>query len=76
MTYIKDEFGAKVLPFLKREELLVLTVCFVCFALGIPHITKVQYIRHFSGKHILRMCEELLFCHLSFHHREVSTCFS
>ncbi|XP_003451768.1 sodium- and chloride-dependent GABA transporter ine isoform X1 [Oreochromis niloticus] len=40
VTYIKDEFGAKVLPFLKREELLVLTVCFVCFALGIPHITK------------------------------------
>ncbi|XP_035760935.1 sodium- and chloride-dependent GABA transporter 1 isoform X2 [Neolamprologus brichardi] len=40
VTYIKDEFGVKVLPFLKREELLVLAVCFVCFALGIPHITK------------------------------------
>lgn len=52
MTYIKDEFGVKVLPFLKREELLVLAVCFVCFVLGIPHITKVQYVRLFSGKHI------------------------
>uniref|UniRef100_A0A3P9DFN5 Transporter n=1 Tax=Maylandia zebra TaxID=106582 RepID=A0A3P9DFN5_9CICH len=40
VTYIKDEFGVKVLPFLKREELLVLAVCFVCFVLGIPHITK------------------------------------
>uniref|UniRef100_A0A3Q0SHF2 Transporter n=1 Tax=Amphilophus citrinellus TaxID=61819 RepID=A0A3Q0SHF2_AMPCI len=40
VTFIKDEFGGKVLPLLKREELLALAVCIVCFALGIPHITK------------------------------------
>uniref|UniRef100_A0A3B5A055 Transporter n=1 Tax=Stegastes partitus TaxID=144197 RepID=A0A3B5A055_9TELE len=40
VTFIKDEFGPKLLRFLKREELLVLTVCFLCFVLGIPHICK------------------------------------
>lgn len=42
VAFLKDEFGAKILPFLKREELLTLAVCVFCFALGIPHITKVQ----------------------------------
>ncbi|XP_035494813.1 sodium- and chloride-dependent GABA transporter 1 isoform X2 [Scophthalmus maximus] len=40
VAFLKDEFGAKILPFLKREELLTLAVCVFCFALGIPHITK------------------------------------
>ncbi|KAG7244077.1 hypothetical protein INR49_006239 [Caranx melampygus] len=40
VTFIKDEFGSKVLHFLKREELLALAVCLLCFILGIPHITK------------------------------------
>lgn len=42
MTFIKDEFGPKILRFLKREELLALAVCIICFALGIPHVTKVK----------------------------------
>ncbi|XP_028269350.1 sodium- and chloride-dependent GABA transporter ine isoform X2 [Parambassis ranga] len=41
VTFIKDEFGPKVLSFLKREELIVLAVCVVFFVLGIPHITKL-----------------------------------
>ncbi|KAM4577242.1 sodium- and chloride-dependent GABA transporter ine isoform 1-T1 [Odontesthes bonariensis] len=40
VTFLKDEFGAKVLHFLKREELLALAVCIVCFILGLPHVTK------------------------------------
>ncbi|XP_029366289.1 sodium- and chloride-dependent GABA transporter 1 [Echeneis naucrates] len=40
VTFIKDEFGPKVLHFLRREELLALTVCVTCFVLGFPHITK------------------------------------
>ncbi|XP_041793630.1 sodium- and chloride-dependent GABA transporter 1 isoform X2 [Chelmon rostratus] len=40
ITFIKDEFGPQVLRFIKREELLTLAVCIVCFVLGIPHITK------------------------------------
>ncbi|XP_076587827.1 sodium- and chloride-dependent GABA transporter 1 isoform X1 [Chaetodon auriga] len=40
ITFIKDEFGPQVLRFLKREELLTLLVCMVCFVLGIPHVTK------------------------------------
>uniref|UniRef100_A0A3P8U9M3 Transporter n=1 Tax=Amphiprion percula TaxID=161767 RepID=A0A3P8U9M3_AMPPE len=40
VTFIKDEFGPKILRFLKREELIVLSVCIICFALGIPHVTK------------------------------------
>ncbi|XP_029960070.1 sodium- and chloride-dependent GABA transporter ine [Salarias fasciatus] len=40
VTFVKDEFGAKILRFLKREELLTLVVCTVGFLLGIPHITK------------------------------------
>ncbi|XP_030000025.1 sodium- and chloride-dependent GABA transporter 1 isoform X2 [Sphaeramia orbicularis] len=40
ITFIKDEFGPEILRFLKREELLVLAVCVICFILGIPHITK------------------------------------
>ncbi|XP_040898919.1 sodium- and chloride-dependent GABA transporter 1 isoform X2 [Toxotes jaculatrix] len=40
VTFIKDEFGTKLLRFIKREELLALTVCITCFVLGIPHITK------------------------------------
>ncbi|AWP07098.1 putative sodium- and chloride-dependent GABA transporter ine-like [Scophthalmus maximus] len=42
VAFLKDEFGAKILPFLKREELLTLAVCVFCFALGIPHITKLM----------------------------------
>lgn len=52
ITFIKDEFGPQVLRFIKREELLTLAVCIVCFVLGIPHITKVQHVTtelfHFS----------------------------
>ncbi|XP_051277671.1 sodium- and chloride-dependent GABA transporter ine isoform X1 [Dicentrarchus labrax] len=40
ITFIKDEFGPVVLRFLKREELLTLAVCIVCFILGLPHVTK------------------------------------
>ncbi|XP_023269331.1 sodium- and chloride-dependent GABA transporter 1-like isoform X1 [Seriola lalandi dorsalis] len=40
VTFIKDEFGPKVLHFLKREELLALAVCIIGFVLGIPHVTK------------------------------------
>ncbi|XP_041854310.1 sodium- and chloride-dependent GABA transporter ine [Melanotaenia boesemani] len=40
VTFLKDEFGPKILRFVKREELLVLTVCVVCFVLGLPHVTK------------------------------------
>lgn len=42
ITFIKDEFGPKVLRYLKREELLTLAVCVVCFILGIPHMTRVH----------------------------------
>ena len=42
VTFIKDEFGPKILRFLKREELLTLAVCAICFLLGIPHVTKVR----------------------------------
>lgn len=42
ITFIKDEFGPKVLRYLKREELLTLTVCVVCFILGLPHVTRVR----------------------------------
>ncbi|KAK7934124.1 hypothetical protein WMY93_005020 [Mugilogobius chulae] len=45
ITFLKDEFGTKILQFLKREELLALVVCLLCFLLGLPHITKVGYIR-------------------------------
>ncbi|XP_017269128.2 sodium- and chloride-dependent GABA transporter ine-like [Kryptolebias marmoratus] len=40
ITFLKDEFGPRILQFLKREELLVLIVCIACFLLGIPHVTK------------------------------------
>lgn len=40
ITFLKDEFGTKILKFLKREELLALIVCLLCFLLGLPHITK------------------------------------
>uniref|UniRef100_A0A3Q4BQB1 Transporter n=1 Tax=Mola mola TaxID=94237 RepID=A0A3Q4BQB1_MOLML len=40
VTFIKDEFGSKVVQVLKREELLTLIVCMVGFILGIPHVTK------------------------------------
>uniref|UniRef100_A0AAV2MRS4 Transporter n=1 Tax=Knipowitschia caucasica TaxID=637954 RepID=A0AAV2MRS4_KNICA len=40
ITFLKDEFGTKILPFVKRDELLVLIVCVLCFLLGLPHITK------------------------------------
>ncbi|KAM8865278.1 sodium- and chloride-dependent GABA transporter ine isoform 1-T1 [Synchiropus picturatus] len=40
VTFIKDAFGAKILRFSKREELLALTVCIICFLLGLPHITQ------------------------------------
>ncbi|KAG8012023.1 Sodium-and chloride-dependent GABA transporter 1 [Nibea albiflora] len=40
ITFIKDEFGREVLRFLKREELLTLLVCFLCFILGLPHVTR------------------------------------
>lgn len=56
VTFIKDEFGSEVLHFLKREELVTLAVCVVCFILGIPHVTKVHYVTaklfYFSEKHI------------------------
>lgn len=42
ITFIKDEFGPKVLRYLKREELLTLVVCVICFILGIPHVTRVS----------------------------------
>lgn len=41
ITFIKDEFGHKVLPYLRREELVTLVICAVGFILGIPHVTKV-----------------------------------
>lgn len=40
ITFLKDEFGTKILRYLKREELLALIVCLLCFLLGLPHITK------------------------------------
>lgn len=42
ITFIKDEFGPKVLRYLKREEMLTLAVCVVCFILGLPHVTRVS----------------------------------
>lgn len=42
ITFLKDEFGPKILRVLKREELLILIVCIICFLLGLPHVTKVQ----------------------------------
>lgn len=42
VTFLKDQFGIKVLHYLKREELLVLVVCIVGLVLGIPHVTKVK----------------------------------
>lgn len=41
VTFLKDEFGVKILRVLKREELLALVACVVGFILGIPHVTKV-----------------------------------
>ncbi|XP_033829244.1 sodium- and chloride-dependent GABA transporter ine [Periophthalmus magnuspinnatus] len=40
ITFLKDEFGTKILQFVKREELLALAVCLLCFLMGLPHITK------------------------------------
>ncbi|XP_060928283.1 sodium- and chloride-dependent GABA transporter 1 [Limanda limanda] len=40
VAFVKEQFGPKLLPYLKREELITLAVCFPCFILGIPHITK------------------------------------
>ncbi|XP_038151362.1 sodium- and chloride-dependent GABA transporter ine isoform X1 [Cyprinodon tularosa] len=40
VTFLKDEFGIKILQYLKREELLALVVCITGFVLGIPHVTK------------------------------------
>ncbi|XP_053181799.1 sodium- and chloride-dependent GABA transporter ine isoform X1 [Scomber japonicus] len=40
VTFIKDEFGHKIMGFLKREELLTLAVCIICFLLGLPHVTQ------------------------------------
>nr|XP_046243354.1 sodium- and chloride-dependent GABA transporter ine [Scatophagus argus] len=40
ITFIKDEFGPEIFHFLKRQELLTLIVCLICFILGIPHITQ------------------------------------
>ncbi|XP_027888611.1 sodium- and chloride-dependent GABA transporter ine [Xiphophorus couchianus] len=40
VTFLKDELGVKVLRYLKREELLVLVVCFAGLLLGIPHVTQ------------------------------------
>ncbi|XP_020514533.2 sodium- and chloride-dependent GABA transporter ine isoform X1 [Labrus bergylta] len=40
VTFIKDEFGPRILRFLKREELVTLAVCVLGFILGIPHVTK------------------------------------
>ncbi|XP_068166192.1 sodium- and chloride-dependent GABA transporter ine [Antennarius striatus] len=40
VTFLKDEFGPIILHYLKREELLTLVVCIVCFILGIPHVTQ------------------------------------
>lgn len=48
VTFIKDELGSNIPGFLKREELLGLSVCTAAFILGIPHVTKVQ-----NGKVIL-----------------------
>ena len=42
VAFLKDQFGPKLLPYLKREELIALGVCVACFLLGIPHITKVH----------------------------------
>ena len=42
VTFIKDEFGHKIMGFLKREELLTLAVCIICFLLGLPHVTQVR----------------------------------
>lgn len=44
VTFLKDEFGIKILQYLKREELLALVVCITGFVLGIPHVTKVKKI--------------------------------
>ncbi|XP_019956377.2 sodium- and chloride-dependent GABA transporter ine isoform X2 [Paralichthys olivaceus] len=40
VAFLKDQFGPKVLSYLKREELITLGVCLTGFILGIPHITK------------------------------------
>ncbi|XP_068616897.1 sodium- and chloride-dependent GABA transporter ine [Brachionichthys hirsutus] len=40
ITFLKDEFGPTVRQYLKREELLTLVVCSICFILGIPHVTQ------------------------------------
>ncbi|XP_070992609.1 sodium- and chloride-dependent GABA transporter ine-like [Oncorhynchus clarkii lewisi] len=40
VTSIMDGCGPKVLRVLKRQEIIVLTVCVIGFLLGIPHITK------------------------------------
>ncbi|KAM4579005.1 sodium- and chloride-dependent GABA transporter ine [Fundulus diaphanus] len=40
VTFLKDEFGVKVLQYVKREELLTLLVCVAGLVLGIPHVTK------------------------------------
>ncbi|XP_014874070.1 sodium- and chloride-dependent GABA transporter ine [Poecilia latipinna] len=40
VTFLKDEFGVKILRYLKREEHLALVVCFVGLLLGIPHVTQ------------------------------------
>nr|XP_019956377.1 PREDICTED: sodium- and chloride-dependent GABA transporter ine-like isoform X2 [Paralichthys olivaceus] len=40
VAFLKDQFGPKVLSYVKREELITLGVCLTGFILGIPHITK------------------------------------
>ncbi|KAG7489634.1 sodium-and chloride-dependent GABA transporter ine-like isoform X1 [Solea senegalensis] len=40
VAFVKDEYGPRILQYIKREELITLAVCLVSFLLGLPHITK------------------------------------
>ncbi|XP_075882107.1 sodium- and chloride-dependent GABA transporter 1 isoform X2 [Nelusetta ayraudi] len=70
VTFIKDEFGPQVLRYLKREELLTLAVCVVCFILGIPHVTRggiyiFQLMDHYTAVEslmVLASCEVIAVC--------------
>lgn len=62
ITFIKDEFGPKVLRYLKTEELLTLAVCIVCFILGIPHVTRVRGNSALSSRGVTLKILSAVFC--------------
>lgn len=63
ITFIKDEFGHKVLPYLRREELVTLVMCAVGFILGIPYVTKVGPLTRLTTSAVFSVFTQTLIPH-------------